>query len=160
MRLRIALGVVVLAIPLGAALPSRAATVNITVSNFRYCAGEQCQPFEFVYVRNPTGNGMLHKNALAATIIFRTPVKPGDTVVWTYRDSFCDMISGCPGHTVCFENGTQQGNCGNRMLSARSGPVTVSYTVPATAKPGKLMRYFCNVNDHYLFGMTGALLVS
>lgn len=160
MKLRVALCMLALAIPLGAAIPSRAATVDISVSNFRFCTGTgQCLPTDFVYVRNPTGNGLVHQNALAATIIFRTPVQAGDTVVWTYRDNLCDAIAGCPGHAVCFENLTQQGDCGNRILKARSGLVTVSYTVPATAKKGTLIRYFCNVNDHYVFGMTGALLV-
>jgi hypothetical protein len=161
MRLRVALCVLALTVPLGAALPGRAATVNISVSNFRFCTGTgQCLPFDFVYVRNPTGNGLVNQNALAATIVFRTPVRPGDTVVWTYRDGFCDGISGCPGHAVCFENLTQQGDCGTRTLKARSGPVTVSFSVPANAKRRTLMRYFCNVNDHYVFGMTGALLVT
>lgn len=159
MRLRVALCVLVLGIPLGASLPGRAATLDLTISNFRYCNGEQCLPTDFVYVRNPTGNGLFHKNALAATLIFRDEVKAGDTVVWTYRDTFCDMLDGCTGHAVCFENGTPEGDCGDRILAARSGPVTASFTVPATARPGTLLRYFCNINAHYAFGMTGALLV-
>jgi plastocyanin len=158
-KLRVALCMLVLAIPVAVALPSRAATVNLTVSNFRFCSGNQCLPIDFVYVRNPTGNGLLHQNALAATIVFRRVVHPGDTVVWTYRDSLCDAIGGCPGHAVCFENGTPDGDCTGRMLNARSGPVTVSYTVPASTRPGTLIRYFCNVNAHYVFGMTGSLLV-
>jgi plastocyanin len=158
-RFRIALCMLVLAIPLAVALPSRAATVNLTVSNFRFCSRNSCLPTDFVYVRNPTGNGLLHKNALAATLIFRKVVHPGDTVVWTYRDSLCDAVTGCPGHAVCFENGTVDGDCTGRMLNARSGPVTVSFTVPASTPAKTLIRYFCNVNSHYLFGMTGALLV-
>jgi plastocyanin len=159
MKRRIALLILVLTLPIAAAVPSRAATVALSVSNFRYCSGEQCLPIDFVYVRNPTGNGLIHQNALAATIVFRKVVHAGDTVTWTYRDSLCDAIAGCPGHAVCFENLTQQGDCGNRILDARSGPVTVSWTVPANAQRGTLYRYFCNVNDHYVFGMTGALLV-
>jgi plastocyanin len=133
--------------------------VDITMSNFRYCRAEQCLPIEINYVRNPTGNGLIHKNALAATFIFRTEVNPGDTVVWTYKDSFCDMLDGCTGHAVCFENGTAEGDCGNRFAASQSGATSFSFTVPATAKTGTLLRYFCNVNAHYLFGMTGALLV-
>ena len=159
MKLRIALCTLVLAIPLGAALPSGAATVNVTVSNFRFCERTSCLPTDVIYIRNPTGNGLLHQNALAATIILRTEVHPGDTVVWTYRDTICDAIAGCPGHAVCFENGTVEGACGTRILNARSGPVTVSFTVPAATPPKTLIRYFCNVNSHYLFGMTGALFV-
>jgi plastocyanin len=159
MKLRLAICMAVLAIPLGVALPSRAATVNLTVSNFRFCERTSCLPTDVVYVRNPTGNGLLHQNALAATLVLRTLVHAGDTVVWTYRDSICDAIGGCPGHAVCFENGTVEGACGNRVLNARSGPVTVSFTVPAATRPGTLIRYFCNVNSHYLFGMTGALFV-
>lgn len=159
MRTRIALCALALAIPLGGALPSRAATLNVTISNFRYCQGDQCLPIDFVYIRNPTGNGLIHKNALLATIVFRDQVKPGDTVVWTYKDGICDAIEGCTGHAVCFENGTSEGDCGDRITPARSGPVTVSYTVPANTPRGTLLRYFCNVNGHYMFGMTGALWV-
>ena len=160
MKLRIAFTALVLAVPLGAALPGRAATVNFTVSNFRFCHRASCLPTDFVYVRNPTGNGLISKNALAATLLFRTVVHPGDTVVWTYNDSFCDAISGCPGHEVCFENGTAGGDCGNRIMDARNGPrKTVSFVVPANTKRGTLLRYFCNINAHFVFGMTGALLV-
>jgi plastocyanin len=159
MRARVGLLVVALVVPLGSFWPARAATVDIAVSNFRFCRRAPCQAWEFVYVRNPTGNGLFHKNALAATLVFRTAVRPGDRVVWTYRDTFCDRIQGCPGHAVCFENGTPEGACGSRRLPARSGPVTVSFTVPSTARPGTLIRYFCNVNAHYVFGMTGTLLV-
>jgi len=164
MRRRLGLCLLALAIPIAGSLPSHAATVNLTISNFRYCPGDSCLPFEFVYVRNPTGNGLIHKNALAATIIFRTEVHPGDTIVWTYNDAICDAIAGCPGHAVCFENLTPEGDCGapaipSRFAAARSGPVTITYTVPASTPRGTLLRYFCNVNDHYVFGMTGALLV-
>ena len=163
MKTRVALLALALAVPLGALLPGRAATVNLTVSNFRFCEGSSCLPTNIVYVRNPTGNGLINQNALAATLIFRKVVHAGDTVVWTYRDSFCDMLNTaplvCPGHRVCFENGTALGDCGNRTLNARSGAVTVSWTVPAGTKSGRLFRYFCNINNHYVFGMTGALLV-
>src|SRR5436309_7479714 len=108
MRLRIALCLLALAVPIGTALPGRAATVNLTISNFRYCDGARtsCLPTDFVYVRNPTGNGLISHNALAVTLLFRKVVHAGDTVVWTYKDSLCDGIGGCPGHAVCFENGT------------------------------------------------------
>jgi hypothetical protein len=159
MKLRIALATLVLAVPLGVAAPGRAATVNIDVSNFRFCPAAPCLPTDVVYVRNPTGNGLIWQNALAATLLFRTEVHPGDTVVWTYKDTLCDGIGGCPGHAVCFENLTPEGDCGTRILPARSGAVTVSFTVPTNAKNKTLLRYFCNVNNHYVFGMTGALLV-
>lgn len=159
MKRRVFLCVLALAVPLGGVMPSNAATVNVTISNFRFCQGDQCLPIDFVYVRNPTGNGLIHQNALAATLVFRDQVKPGDTVVWTYKDDLCDMLDGCTGHAVCFENGTAEGDCGDRFTPARSGPVSVSYTVPATTKRGTLIRYFCNINEHYVFGMTGALWV-
>jgi hypothetical protein len=164
MKTKIALCALVLALPLGGVLPSSAATFNITMSNFRYCQGDSCLPIDFVYVRNPTGNGLIHKNALAATLIFRDIVHPGDTVVWTYKDDLCDGIDGCPGHAVCFENGTPEGDCGapvipSRFAAARSGPTTITYTVPANTPRGTLLRYFCSVNGHYMFGMTGSLLV-
>jgi plastocyanin len=160
MKLRIALCMLVLAIPLGAALPGHAATVNLTVSNFRFCERTSCLPTDIVYIRNPTGNGLLHQNALAATLVLRKEVHPGDTVVWTYRDSLCDAVAGCPGHAVCFENGTPEGDCTGRILNARSGPVTASFTIPAATPSGTLIRYFCNVNSHYLFGMTGGFYVT
>ena len=160
MKVRILLSALLIAIPFGVGIPSHAATVNFTVSNFRFCHRASCLPTDFVYVRNPTGNGLISKNALAATLIIRTVVHPGDTVVWTYNDTLCDGISGCPGHAVCFENGTAEGACGNRILDARNGPrKTVSFTVPVGTPSGTLLRYFCNINNHYLFGMTGALLV-
>jgi plastocyanin len=159
MKIRVAMSALVLALPLAAALPGRAATVNLNVSNFRYCQRDACLPTDVVYVRNPTGNGLLFKNAIAATLLFRTVVHRGDTVVWTYNDSTCDAITGCPGHAVCFENGTAEGDCGNRIMNARSGPVTVSFTVPANTKKNTLLRYFCNINSHYVFGMTGTILV-
>jgi plastocyanin len=161
MKLRITLCVLALTVPLGVALPGRAATVNMSVSNFRFCPGDgQCLPTDFVYVRNPTGNGLIHKNALAGTLVLRQEVHPGDTVLWTYRDGLCDALDGCPGHAVCIENFTVEGNCGNRIMNARSGAVTVSFTVPPGAKRGKLIRYFCNINYHWAFGMTGALYVT
>ena len=160
MRLRIGLCALALAVPLGASLPGHASIVNFTVSNFRFCHRASCLPTDFVYVRNPTGNGLISKNAFAGTIIVRTVVHAGDTVVWTYNDSFCDGISGCPGHEVCFENGTAGGDCGTRIMDARNGPrKVVSFTIPANTKRGTLLRYFCNINTHYVFGMTGALLV-
>ena len=164
MKRRLALGLIALAIPLAGSLPGHAATVNLTISNFRYCSRSSCLPTDFVYVRNPTGNGLIWQNALAFTLVFRKVVHPGDTVVWTYRDSLCDGIAGCPGHAVCFENLTVDGDCGQpavpeRFAAARSGPTTITYTVPASTPRGTLLRYFCNVNEHYLFGMTGALLV-
>jgi hypothetical protein len=160
MRLRVGFTALLVLLLISSLVPASAATVDITISNFRYCQRNQCLPTDFVYVRNPTGNGLLHQNALAVTLLFRTPVKPGDTVVWTYKDSLCDAIDGCTGHAVCFENGTAEGDCGDRILPAQSGAVQVSYTVPTNAKRGKLVRYFCNVNAHYVFGMTGALLVT
>jgi plastocyanin len=159
MKLRMTLATLILAVPLGGTAPSSAATIKLDVSNFRYCAAAPCLPTDFVYVRNPTGNGMIWDNALAATLVFRTEVHPGDTVTWTYKDALCDAISGCPGHAVCFENGTAEGDCGTRILGARKGAVSVSFTVPTNTKNRTLLRYFCNVNSHFVFGMTGTLLV-
>ena len=160
MRLRILLSALLMTVPFAVGIPGHAATVSFTVSNFRYCHRTSCLPTDFVYVRNPTGNGLISKNALAATLIIRTVVHPGDTVTWTYNDALCDAIPQCPGHAVCFENGTAGGACGTRILDARNGPrKVVSFTVPANTPSGTLLRYFCNINNHYLFGMTGALLV-
>ena len=160
MRVRILLSALFMAMPFAIGVPSHAGTVNFTVSNFRFCHRTSCLPTDFVYVRNPTGNGLLNHNALVPTIVIRTVVHPGDTVTWTYNDSLCDAIPQCPGHEVCFENGTAGGDCGTRVLDARNGPrKVVSFTVPTNTKNGTLLRYFCNINDHWLFGMTGTLLV-
>lgn len=94
--------------------------------------------------------------------------RPGDTIVWTYNDPMCDFNDGpgespspvfCPGHNVIFEDGSLK----SPLIQARTSPrAQFSWTVPTTAAPGSIIRYYCEPtpgNRHYEFGMTGALRV-
>ncbi|HEY2834245.1 MAG TPA: hypothetical protein VGJ14_17605 [Sporichthyaceae bacterium] len=139
---------------LAAAAPAAAAgdTVNLDMSNFRFCRQAPCLPTTQGYVRNPTGGPVPGSDNPAAII----DVPSGATVVWTYRDSACDAFSICPGHMIMIENGTPDGQQIG-MAAARKGPTTVSYKV--TDAPGTLIHYFCNINRHDQFGQTGILRV-
>jgi hypothetical protein len=154
-------------------------TINLVVSNGHYCRQAPCIPFvDSGYARLPTGPvpGSDNPRALVA-------VSPGETVTWTYRDTgFCDPATqrptqrymDCKGHEIRFENGTPQGTAPIGFLAARSGPVTISWTVPAGARRGSFIRYFCGVRSngdgeypagtdvvtaHYPYGMTGIFKV-
>jgi hypothetical protein len=128
-------------------------TVNLDMSNFRFCRQAPCLPSDQGYLRNPTGGPVPGSDNPTAII----DVPSGATVVWTYRDSMCDAFSVCPGHMVMIENGTPDGQQVG-MTPARQGPKTVSYRV--TEPPGTLIHYFCNVNHHDQFGQTGILRVT
>lgn len=157
------LGLAVLpAVPAGAAgTPSgTGSVVAVVISNFRFCAdtGVECGLDQRAYTRFDGGplNGSDNPGAWV-------PVHPGDTVVWTYRDTgVCDRMIGpdranCPGHEVQFERATHRGWVG--FLASRQGPLTVRWTVPETEQPGTLLRYYCDTNDHGALGLTGALIV-
>jgi hypothetical protein len=152
--------------------------VDIVVSNGHYCRQDPCQFFmDAGYNRTPDG-------PVAGTDNRRmmVEVSPGDTVVWTYRDTgFCDPfadvpLADCKGHEVRFEDGTRDGAEPVGFMPALSGPVTVTWPVPADAQPGSLLRYFCSMESeivagisypagtsvltaHYLYGTTGILKV-
>lgn len=126
-------------------------TVELTISNFRYCRASSCTPADQGYVRSESGPVAGSDNP--AGII---DVPAGSTVQWVYRDGFCDSIEECSGHNVVFEDGTSEGtNAG--FAQARNGPTSISATI--TQQPGELIRYFCSINDHYQYGMTGILRV-
>jgi hypothetical protein len=167
---------ITIALVLGVA-PAAAAdghTVALVVSSSHYCRHAPCTPvLDAGYLRLPSGPVVGSDNP-RATI----EVEPGDTVVWTYRDKeYCDPVTqpstndvyDCKGHEVRFENGTPQGTAPIGFLPARSGPVAITWTVPADAQPGTRIRYFCSLSDaqypadlvttHYPYGMTGIFQV-
>jgi hypothetical protein len=80
-------------------------------------------------------------------------------VTFTYRDDYCDGAStpplDCPGHEVRLENGTPDGSAPLGSLPARSGTVSFEWYVPRDARPGTLIRFFCNVKNHHALGLTG-----
>jgi len=144
-----------LVVPLTGSGAARAAagTVNLTISNFRYCqrAVPVCVPTDQGYSRTangPSGDGP------AAPV----PVHAGDTVVWAYQDNLCSAFQGgCPGHEVRLEGATAP----VAPLVAWNNPGgTITYQVPLTATSGTLIRYYCSINNHWQFGMTGILQVS
>ena|SRR5581483_1403188 len=141
---------VTVALP-GAAQAAKTPKLNLVIDNFRYCAATPCTPLDAAYLRTDTGPVSGTDNPLATI-----SVKRGTTVVWTYKDSFCDALGGCPGHNIYFENGGAGLKKG--FTPANKGPKTI--TVKITQKPGTTIRYFCTVNGHYMLGMTGILHVT
>jgi plastocyanin len=141
--------------PVGAPRAAADSTVDLTMSNFRYCATPSCSPADQGYVRLSSGPvaGSDNPNSIV-------DVAEGSTVQWVYRDvgpGSCDFFAErCPGHNVRFEDGTPEGQ---KIGSARSrsGPTAITATI--TQKPGTLIRYFCSVNGHDRIGMTGILRV-
>jgi len=141
----------------GGATAAEPGVVHVAASNFRFCAQAPCDASDQAYVR--TDSGRLVDNA--ANFV---DVRPGDTVVWNYEDTSCDgLVAGplltCPGHEVQFETGqAARGTVGT--MPARQGPQSLSWTVPADAEPGDVLRYYCDLSDHWRLGVTGALLVT
>jgi plastocyanin len=129
-------------------------TVELSMSNFRYCAATTCTPADAGYLR--TENGPVSGADNPHGIV---DVPEGSTVRWVYRDvgpGSCDSFQQCPGHNVKFENGTAEG-ASKGFAKSRSGTLTITATI--NQKSGELIRYFCSVNDHYQTGMTGILRV-
>lgn len=131
--------------------------VHIAASNFRFCAAAPCDAADSAYVR--TDSGSLVDNAASFV-----EVHPGDAVVWTYEDASCDsLVAGpfltCPGHEVQFESGqTARGTVGT-MFARQEGPQSLTWRVPLDAAPGDVIRYYCDLSDHWRLGVTGALVV-
>ncbi|MGH9011428.1 MAG: hypothetical protein ACRDYF_16520 [Acidimicrobiia bacterium] len=147
--------VLILAGPgVGSVQAAESETVELSMSNFRYCAGTTCTPADAGYLR--TENGPVPGADNPHGIV---DVPEGITVRWVYRDvgpGSCDSFEQCPGHNVKFEDGTAEG-VGKGFAKSRSGTVAITATVKQSA--GELIRYFCSVNDHYQLGMTGILRV-
>jgi plastocyanin len=148
-------GLVVLGAPPGGGGRAAASRgVELSISNFRFCAAPSCSPADSGYVRSNDGPVAGTDNPHGIV-----DVPQGGTVQWVYRDvgpGSCDSFEQCPGHDVRFENGTAEGlTVGGAQ--ARNGPTAISATI--TQKPGELIRYFCSINGHYRLGMTGILRV-
>jgi plastocyanin len=129
-------------------------TVELTMSNFRYCAAKSCTPADQGYLRTKSGPVPGVDNPAAIV-----DVPEGASVRWVYRDAgpgSCDSFEQCPGHNVVFEDGSAKGK-GLGFVHSRSGEATIVTTIHEP--PGTLIRYFCSVNDHYQLGMTGLLRV-
>jgi plastocyanin len=138
----------------GSVQAAEAKTVELTMSNFRYCAETTCTPADAGYLR--TADGPVQGADNPHGIV---DVPEGSTVRWVYRDvgpGSCDSFDQCPGHNVKFEDGTADG-VGKGFAKSRSGTVAITATITQSA--GELVRYFCSVNDHYQLGMTGILRV-
>jgi plastocyanin len=138
----------------GSVQGAESGAVELTMSNFRYCAATTCTLADQGYVR--TENGPVPAADNPHGIV---DVPEGSTVRWVYRDvgpGSCDSFEQCPGHNVRFEDGTAKG-AGIGSAKARSGTVTITTTI--NQKSGELIRYFCSINDHYRLGMTGILRV-
>lgn len=129
-------------------------TVELTMSNFRYCAATSCTPADQGYVRTSSGPVAGADNPHGIV-----DVPEGSTVRWVYRDvgpGSCDSFDQCPGHDVRFEDGSAEG-ASMGWVKSRSGSPAITATIGR--KSGELIRYFCSVNDHYQLGMTGILRV-
>ncbi len=138
----------------GGVQAKEAGTVELSMSNFRYCAGTTCTPADAGYMRGEDGPVQGTDNPHSIV-----DVPEGSTVKWVYRDvgpGSCDAFEQCPGHNVKFEDGTAQG-VGKGFTKSRSGTGVITATINQSA--GELIRYFCSVNDHYQLGMTGILRV-
>jgi hypothetical protein len=165
MRLR-AVGLLLAIItPVAVLIPAGATTtppkVNLVINNFRYCRAAPCGPLDSGYIRSPLGGSLLDNPNAVIT------VKAGSIVRWVYKDQSvpgCDMFSvgpvTCPGHEVRIENGTQNGGRLIGFARARSTkPQVITFTVPRSYA-GRTIRYFCNLNNHWAFGLTGILQIT
>jgi hypothetical protein len=162
MRVRSLLLTLAVLATLAGIAPAQAAPpkpLELTMSNFRYCAKKVCEGTDQAYLADqrtgaPIGNQFNPKGGFPK-------VKPGQTVVWTYRDkgtpTSCDNYKtaplNCEGHAVKIVGGKRVG-----FVPSRKGEGKITWTVPATAKPGSRIAYFCDVPQHaFPLGMTGAL---
>lgn len=128
--------------------------VELSMSNFRYCAGSTCAPTDVGYLR--TSNGPVPTADNPSQVI---DVPQGSTVRWIYRDKgpgSCDSFEGCSGHNVRLEDGSANGTS---VGAARSRGGELAITTKITQDAGTMIRYFCSINDHYQMGMTGILRV-
>lgn len=147
---------VVLGMPaVGYAEGDASGTVELSMSNFRYCAAHSCTPADQGYVR--TKGGPVPGSDNPAAIV---EVPEGATVRWVYRDvgpGSCDSFEQCPGHNVRLDDGSGNGPSLG-FTRSRRGEAAIVTTIHQP--PGTLIRYYCSVNDHYQLGMTGLLRVA
>jgi len=160
--------VVAAVVPLALLAPAGASTrrpppvVNLIINHFRYCTTAPCSVTDDeAYVRSPIG-GSLHDNPSAFITL-----KAGSIVRWTYDDTWtpgCDEFNfgpaNCPGHEVRLENGTPGGGKQIGFAAARSSkPQVISWYIPPSYA-GRTIYYFCNINEHWAFGLTGVLKIT
>lgn len=167
MRIRGTALVLAAVVPLALFAPAGAVTrrrpppvVNLVINGFRFCKTAPCSLTDTAYIRSPLG-GSLYDNKDAFITI-----KAGSIVRWTYKDTGtpgCNQFNfgpvNCPGHEVRLENGTPGGGKQIGFAAARSSKVqTISWYIPLSYA-GRTFRYFCNINNHWAFGLTGVLVI-
>ena len=94
-------------------------------------------------------------------------IKAGSIVRWNYKDTGtpgCNQFNfgpvNCPGHEVRLENGTPGGGRQIGFAAARSSkPTSISWYIPPSYA-GRTIHYFCNINNHWAFGLTGVLVIT
>jgi len=138
-------------VPAAAQAKPKPPRLQLAISNFRFCRSAPCSALDAAYARTDSGPVAGTDNPM--TVV---EVKRGTIVTWTYRDGTCDGLSGCPGHNIYFENGATGVKKG--AVPARKGPRTIS--VKLSQRSGTVIRYYCTVNGHYMFGMTGELRIT
>ena len=140
---------------------TRRPVVKLVINSFRFCRAAPCSPLDTAYIRSPAGGSLLDNPQAFVT------VKAGSIVRWTYKGTGtpgCDQFNfgpvNCPGHEVRIENGTQEGGKRIGFASARSSTrQVISFTVPLSYA-GRTLYYFCNINNHWAFGLTGVLKIT
>ncbi|HVL33935.1 MAG TPA: hypothetical protein VM600_10195 [Actinomycetota bacterium] len=153
MRLRATIGLVALLAVVTSAMPARAATVRILVSNYRFCIERPfpCDPLDIGYVPGPNGAPLVEQYSPITT----ATIRPGDRVVFVYADAACDALAalGCVGHDVQFVGGPL-------LPRLRAGQKdTAEFVYEGGLAVGTVLPYFCPLQGHYQSGMTGALRV-
>ena len=147
--------------PAGATIRRRPPVVNLVINSFRYCRKAPCNLLDTAYLRSPAGGSLFdNKNAFIT-------IKAGSIVRWTYKDTGtpgCDQFNfgpvNCPGHEVRLDNGTAGGGRLIGFAAARSSKVqAISWYIPPNFA-GRTIRYFCNINNHWAFGLTGVLVIT
>ena len=134
----------------GSASAGGAREISLVVSNFRYCHKAPCQFDDSAYMRTPAGpvQGMDRPSKFV-------DAAPGDSVRWNYADELCDATA-CPGHEVRLENGGTGVSVGS--MDAVKG-ASITWTIPDDAKPGTVLRYYCDIQTHWKEGLTGAFRI-
>jgi hypothetical protein len=139
----------------------RPPVVNLVINSFRYCKAAPCSATDSAYLRSPSGGSLFDNPGAVITI------KVGSIVRWTYKDTGipgCDLFNfgpvNCPGHEVRIDNGTMNGGTRIGFAAARSSkPQVISFYIPPSFA-GRTIHYFCNVNNHWAFGLTGVLKIT